>query len=365
MNKRVWAVCIGLAAVLCVPLFFSEGQSPAVPLPPQSQERTPVSGWTERDGQLFYIRQDGSAVSGWLSQGKNTYYLTESGAATGPCEIDGQLYLFDAEGRLASGTFLLEGVRYAADEEGRPLSGWVTLDAMTYYFNKEGRALTGWQTVDGLPYYFYSDGSPACGITQIDSGTYPFAANGQYIPLVNPWNTVPEDYSVTLESINEAHMTADYALEDLRQMMADCEAAGLEPVVCSSYRTQEYQQQLYDRKVAYYTERDYPLEEAQALAGRSVAVPGTSEHQLGLALDIIDNSNWKLDESQAGTATQKWLMEHSWEYGWILRYPDGKSDITGIIYEPWHYRYVGRRIAAEIHELDVCLEEYLEMLTVG
>ena len=96
-----------------------------------------------------------------------------------------------------------------------------------------------------------------------------------------------------------------------------------------------------------------------------MAIPGTSEHQLGLAVDIIDNRNWNLNESQAQMPTQKWLMEHSWRYGWILRYPNEKSEITGIIYEPWHYRYVGKEIAAEIHDLGVCLEEYLQMLTVG
>ena len=122
---------------------------------------------------------------------------------------------------------------------------------------------------------------------------------------------------------------------------------------------------LFDRKMYYYTALGYEKAEAIVLAGQSVAVPGTSEHQLGLALDIVDTSNWSLNDSQAETPAQQWLIEHSWEYGWILRYPDGKSDITGIIYEPWHYRYVGRQVAAEIHELGLCLEEYLEMLTIG
>ena len=90
-----------------------------------------------------------------------------------------------------------------------------------------------------------------------------------------------------------------------------------------------------------------------------VAVPGTSEHQLGLALDIVDMNHQILDESQEETDTQQWLMAHSWEYGFILRYPNDKSEITGIIYEPWHYRYVGRDAAREIYEQGVCLEEYL------
>lgn len=90
-----------------------------------------------------------------------------------------------------------------------------------------------------------------------------------------------------------------------------------------------------------------------------MAVPGTSEHQLGLALDIVDISNQTLDESQENTPVQKWLMNNSWRYGFILRYPTDKSDITGISYEPWHYRYVGKKAAKEIYDAQICLEEYL------
>jgi len=97
----------------------------------------------------------------------------------------------------------------------------------------------------------------------------------------------------------------------------------------------------------------YSEENARTEVGKVVAVPGTSEHQLRLAVDIVDIEN------QEKTAVQKWLMENSWRYGFILRYPNDKSDITGIVYEPWHYRYVGKEAAKEIYDLDVCLEEYL------
>ena len=100
---------------------------------------------------------------------------------------------------------------------------------------------------------------------------------------------------------------------------------------------------------------------ARVEAAKVVAVPGTSEHQLGLALDIIDTGYTNLDEEQEDTATQQWLMAHCWDYGFILRYPNGTTDITGIIYEPWHYRYVGRTAAAQIHELGVTFEEYIDM----
>jgi len=173
---------------------------------------------------------------------------------------------------------------------------------------------------------------------------------------------------VELKQIDSLHQVADVAYRDLEEMLVDCAYAGHQPAICSSYRTQEYQEGLFQRKIQRLLEEHgekYSEEELQSIAARSVAIPGTSEHQLGLAVDIVDNRNWNLNESQASMPTQKWLMDNSWRYGWILRYPNEKSEITGIIYEPWHYRYVGREIAAEIYELGLCLEEYLQLLTVG
>ena len=94
-------------------------------------------------------------------------------------------------------------------------------------------------------------------------------------------------------------------------------------------------------------------------AAKSVAIPGTSEHQLGLAVDLVDANYGYLNEYQAETPTQQWLMENSWQFGFILRYPVDKSEITGIIYEPWHYRYVGKENAKDIYESGLCLEEWL------
>ena len=99
-------------------------------------------------------------------------------------------------------------------------------------------------------------------------------------------------------------------------------------------------------------------DEAPALAAQSVAVPGTSEHQLGLAVDIIDEYYTNLDRGQEDTDTQQWLMENCWRYGFILRYPNGTTDKTGIIYEPWHYRYVGE-FAEQIHNSGLVFEDYI------
>ena len=145
----------------------------------------------------------------------------------------------------------------------------------------------------------------------------------------------------------------------LQEMMDACREAGYEPLICSAYRTQETQQSLFDNKVSKLEAAGKSHDEAVQEAGTVVAVPGTSEHQLGLTVDVVDINNQNLTEEQEKTPTQKWLMANSWRYGFIHRYPNGKSDITGIIYEPWHYRYVGKDVAQEIFNKGITLEEYL------
>ena len=184
--------------------------------------------------------------------------------------------------------------------------------------------------------------------------------------LVNPWNKLPEDYQPELEEIPQAdtedplYVDVRWA-EALRQMIADCKEAGNYPYICSAYRSLEKQQFLFNNKIRRLVLEGVDPDEAPEIAAMSVAKPNTSEHQLGLAVDIIDFFYTNLDKGQEETSTQQWLMENSWRYGFILRYPNGSSDITGIIYEPWHYRYVGEEAAAEIYELGVTLEEYLDM----
>ena len=177
--------------------------------------------------------------------------------------------------------------------------------------------------------------------------------------LVNPWNPLPEGYEITLTQLQNGLSVDERCYPDLQDMMDNCRAADLQPVICSDYRSQETQQRLFNNQHNRLIVQGYSEENARTEAGKVVAVPGTSEHQLGLAVDIVDIENQILDEDQEKTAVQKWLMENSWRYGFILRYPNDKSNITGIIYEPWHYRYVGKEAAKEIYDLDVCLEEYL------
>ncbi len=178
--------------------------------------------------------------------------------------------------------------------------------------------------------------------------------------LVNKSHPVPNDFSVDLVQLKNGHSFDKRAYPDLQMMMDDARAAGLNPLICSSYRTMEKQTTLYTRQVEKYLEKGYTEEDARAEAGKWVAVPGTSEHQTGLAVDIVSNSYQSLDKQQANTSEQVWLMENCHKYGFILRYPKDKCEITGIGYEPWHYRYVGKEAAAEIMKAGICLEEYLD-----
>ena len=329
-----------------------------------TEDGAKVSGWVDVDGRLYYLRQGGSLVTGWLSLEGQRYYLTETGAATGIFRIKDSAYLFDHQGRLTSGWVELAEGRAYGDANGHPVTGWQEIGDQKYYFREDHLLQTGWAEIDGFTYCFHEDGTPFRGITPEGE----FASNGQLVTLVNPWHYLPDDYTVELTSISAEHQIATVAYQDFQEMIRDCTNAGHQPAVCSAYRTQEYQQGLFDKKVEKLLIASgftYTQEEARTIAAQSVAIPGTSEHQLGLALDIVDNRNWSLDETQAQMPTQKWLMENSWRYGWILRYPNEKSQITGIIYEPWHYRYVGREVAAEIYKSGLCLEEYLQSLTAG
>ena len=185
------------------------------------------------------------------------------------------------------------------------------------------------------------------------------AAEDWQLRLVNSRNPLPEDFTVELVSLKNGLQVDRRIYDDLNAMLSDCWAAGLKPVVCSAYRSHATQVRLYNNKIARLRAAGWSAEAAPAEAARWVAVPGTSEHQTGLALDMVSMNYQMLDEKQADTPEQQWLMAHSWEYGFILRYPEEKQSVTGIGYEPWHYRYVGRKAAAAMHDSGQCLEEYL------
>ena len=201
---------------------------------------------------------------------------------------------------------------------------------------------------------------PRSDLADMKAAEPPAAEDDWKLLLVNPWNKLPEGYAVTLKRLANGLQVDERIYDDLNAMLTDCRKAGLQPVVCSAYRSHATQIRLHNNKIARLRNAGYSYESAVKEAARWVAVPGTSEHETGMALDIVSYGYQLLNEQQENTAEQKWLMEHCWEYGFILRFPKDKTEVTGIGYEPWHYRYVGRENAAKIRESGLCLEEYLQ-----
>ena len=171
--------------------------------------------------------------------------------------------------------------------------------------------------------------------------------------LANPDHDIGE-YRPELASLENGHFFDVRAVDALKEFIAAGRAEGLSVVINSSFRDYATQKYLYDRKVAQYGGD-------KATAASIVAPPGTSEHQTGLCCDIADQFYSTKDSSLENPATYKWMYENCAEYGFILRYPKDKQDITGIIYEPWHFRYVGKEAAAFIMENGLCLEEFLAL----
>lgn len=180
--------------------------------------------------------------------------------------------------------------------------------------------------------------------------------------LVNDWNPLPAGYDdeVSFSTVSGGKQVDSRISGAVEQMLSDAQQYGL--AVVSAYRPQEEQNTLYWRKVKQYTDQGYSDLEAQKVGGTIVKRPGFSEHNCGLAMDVGGSGDYTLEETFANTEAYAWLIEHCADYGFILRFPQGKEDITGVIYEPWHYRYVGVDAARYIMDNDLCLEEYLQQV---
>ena len=168
--------------------------------------------------------------------------------------------------------------------------------------------------------------------------------------LANPWNDIG-DYTPELEYL-EGQQFDVRIIEPMEEMVEAARAEGLSVLLSSGYRSYATQTWLFNRKAAEYGE---------TVAATIVAKPGTSEHQTGLCCDITDHYYEMKDASLENTEMYQWMSQHCDEYGFIVRFPKGREDITGIIYEPWHFRYVGKEAAAYIMEHDLTLEEFLEL----
>lgn len=196
--------------------------------------------------------------------------------------------------------------------------------------------------------------------SEITSGT--FDKDSWNLILVNKTNPVPEGYEVPLTTISGSMQCDERVVDTLRDMLNSAYKDGVNLIVCSPYRDYQLQEKLFLRKINAYMASGYSYLDAYKISSTDVIVPGASEHQLGLAFDIVVDNHAVLDWAFGDTKGGKWLQNHCAEYGFILRYPQGKENITGIEYEPWHFRYVGVEAATYIMENGLTLEEFLENL---
>ena len=180
------------------------------------------------------------------------------------------------------------------------------------------------------------------------------------ILLVNWENPVPDDFETILHYV-EGNFPIDHrVVEPLQNMLAAMREEGLSPLLVSAYRCRLTQTTLFENNVTRNMSNNMTREEAEREAARVVAAPGTSEHEIGLAVDIVATHYQNLTESFAWTPEGLWMANYSANFGFILRYPRDTEDITGIIFEPWHLRYVGVEVAQYITENNITLEEFLK-----
>lgn len=189
----------------------------------------------------------------------------------------------------------------------------------------------------------------------------PSAAKSQdawYMILVNADNTIDQTFKPELADVQNGYQMDKRAAKFAKDMISDAKAQGIDLLVCSGYRSYESQERNFNNYSSNLQAAGYGEAEAVAATSKLIAYPGSSEHQTGLALDIVTPTYQNLDDGYAQTDAAKWLYNHAAEYGFILRYPKDKVDITKISFEPWHYRYVGEEAAQEIMEKQICLEEF-------
>ena len=339
-----------------------------------------VTGWLEQPSGMMYLNSHGNPHTGWLELEDGTYYLDENSIRQyGWLELDEKRYFLDVAGRLHTGWLEQEEGKYYLSEEGIPQTGWQTIDENVYYMDEpgikqtgwleldsnkyylcgDGTRYTGWLELDGSKYYLKEDGSVAKGMLVIDEKTYFFTSTGANLIMVNSWFEVPEGYEPELVKLPNGKLSSVECYDPLMQMIEDCTAAGCHPDIIGAHRTVGAQQSLFNSIYQEYKDKGYG--DAWSRTLKRCAKPGSSEHHLGLAFDITDK-RYPQRYTGADNAVE-WLSENCYKYGFIVRYPESKTNITGIMGEPWHFRYVGVELAAELKDSGLCLEEYLDALT--
>ena len=183
--------------------------------------------------------------------------------------------------------------------------------------------------------------------------------------LVNLEHPLPRDWSPRLTALEGGWQVDGRAAPFAARLLAAAKREGVPLKVCSAYRSVEYQERLFARRLTECCLQGLSPREALEETKRYLAFPGCSEHHTGLALDIVSEDFLELEEGFAETPSGRWLAENAWDFGFILRYPREKEAVTGIAWEPWHFRFVGTEHSLAIREKGLCLEEYLESLSRG
>lgn len=306
------------------------------------------TGWLETPEGTWFFGGDGGMLTGWKTLETGTYYFGEDGRmVTGDQQLDGKDYRFGDNGVLFSGWAEDGGKKIYYTQQGPLAIGWQEIDRSLYYFDGEGHLQTGWLQQGEYRYYLHEDGRAAVTPTVIDGVTYYFTPKGIQVVLVNEDNPLPGDYDPDLVDFEGKFQVSSVCAQALRQMLDACLADGVKYTFNSSYRTVGQQQAILNQRTEEYEAKGMDAKAAYWKARESVALPGTSEHHLGLAVDLL------------GDDAIVWLNRHCWEYGFIVRYLEGKSDWTGIMQENWHFRYVGTLVSLELQKNGQCLEEYL------
>ena len=201
---------------------------------------------------------------------------------------------------------------------------------------------------------YQADDSPAREMSEDNE----FDSSDWRLVLINKQHPIPEDYDFKLGAITNGLSCDERIISDLLAMMRAAKNDGINLALKSTYRTDSKQETNFNKRIKQYIGQGYSYMEAYKLTSQVITVPGSSEHQVGLAFDITCDTYDSLTEGFGETEAGKWLAEYSCEYGFVLRYPQDKEYITSIVYEPWHFRYVGREAAVIMHDEGICLEEF-------
>ena len=190
-----------------------------------------------------------------------------------------------------------------------------------------------------------------------------FNRNKDLLVLANRDNPLEYDYNPSLMYICNGRLQASFYLyDDLVNMLAEAKEQGYSYWIASAYRSPEKQQRLVDEDVNAFISRGMSYEDALKEVYKETMPAGCSEHQTGLALDILCSGNTNMDVSQMEEPGNKWLRENCYKYGFILRYPEDKTQVTGVNFEPWHFRYVGKEAAQYIMKNHITLEEFYQRI---